>query len=94
MVDLAISDLRDAGTRNLTLEYEAYLKTYFPRLTGEVVGDNLVVRNRGGQSIAIFQDAGDKFRVADKANLLDYGGGTSCDASGLFNEMATLNSKT
>ena len=78
--------------KNLFIGYEKYLKTYFPHLAGETVGDNVIFKNKAGKSIAVFQDAGDKFRVADNAKLLDFGGGTPCDVSGLFNELARLNS--
>jgi hypothetical protein len=91
-MDLAISDLRDAAMRNLIFEYERYLKMYFPSLAGEVIEDDLIIRNRRGQSIAIFQDAGDRFRVSDKASLLAIGGGTPCNVSELFDELARLNS--
>jgi hypothetical protein len=92
-IDLAISDLRDAAMQNLIFGYERYLKTYFPSLAGEVIEDNLIVRNRRGHNIGIFQDSGNKFRVADRASLLAYGGGKPCDVSGLFDELMRLNSK-
>jgi hypothetical protein len=90
-IDLATSDLRDVAMRNLICGYEKYLETYFPSLGGEVIGDYLVVRNKRDQSIGIFQTSGGSFRVADKASLLDYGGGTPCNVSGLFDEIARLN---
>ena len=91
-IDGAIADLRDVAMKNLIFGYERYLKAYFPPLRGEAVGDYLVVRNKADQSIAIFQEAGDRFRVADRANILDIGGGKQCDAAGVFQELARLNS--
>ncbi len=91
-VQVAISELRDVARQNLLLGYEQYLKSNFRPLSGQAAGDYLIVKNKAGHSIAIFQEADDQFRIADRADLLDVGGGSKCDSSGLFRELAKLNS--
>jgi hypothetical protein len=92
-VDAARRDLMAVASQDVPARaLDSFVRKRFNQLVPSASGDYLVVRNSNGKLIAVDHIGPNQFRVTDQVDRLDIKGGTKCDAEGLLEELARLNS--